>query len=70
MVRKNGLRLWAVAFWLLAWQLAAVLLEAAYPNGGLLLASPAASLARLGELAATLSVAGLALALILRVLLF
>ena len=52
MVRKNGLRLWAVAFWLLAWQLAAVLLEAAYPNGGLLLASPAASLARLGELAA------------------
>ena len=51
--RKAGLRLWAVAFWLLAWQLAAVLLEAAYPNGGLLLASPAASLARLGELAAT-----------------
>ena len=53
MARKNGLRLWAVGFWLLVWQLAAVLLAAAYPHGGLLLASPLASLRRLGELAVT-----------------
>ena len=46
MARKNGLRLWAVGFWLLVWQLAAVLLAAAYPHGGLLLASPLASLRR------------------------
>ncbi len=53
MARKNGLRLWAVAFWLLAWQLGAMALAAAYPHGELLLASPLASLRRLGELAAT-----------------
>ena len=51
--RKAGLRPWAVAVWLLAWQLGAMALAAVYPHGGLLLASPAASLARLGELAAT-----------------
>ena len=51
MARKDGLRLWAVAFWLLAWQLAAVLLEAAYPHGELLLASPLASFRRLAAAA-------------------
>lgn len=53
MARKNGFRLWAVGVWLLAWQLAAMALAAAYPHGRLLLASPLAALARLGELAAT-----------------
>lgn len=46
-------RYWSVAFWLLAWQLGAMALAAAYPHGGLLLASPLASLRRLGELAIT-----------------
>ena len=53
MARKNGLRLRAVAFWLLVWQLGAMALAAAYPHGGLLLASPLASLWSLGELAVT-----------------
>lgn len=53
MARKNGLRLRAVVFWLLVWQLGAMALAAAYPHGGLLLASPLASLWRLGELAVT-----------------
>ena len=50
---RGGLRLWAAALWLLAWQLAAMLLAAAYPHGGLLLASPLSSLMRLTELAVT-----------------
>ncbi len=47
------MRLWAVAVWLLAWQLASMVLAAAWPHGRLLLASPLVSLRRLGELAAT-----------------
>ncbi len=53
MVRKSIFRPWAAAFWLLAWQLGATALASAYPHGGLLLASPLAALARLGELAVT-----------------
>lgn len=51
--RKGGPCPWAAVFWLLVWQLAAMALAAAYPHGELLLASPLASLARLGELAVT-----------------
>ncbi len=51
--RRGALRLWAVVLWLAAWQLAAVILAAAYPHGGLLLASPLSALRRLGELAVT-----------------
>ena len=55
MVRPKGtLRLWAVLFGLLVWQAAAMALAAAYPHGGLLLASPLAALGRLGELAVTM----------------
>lgn len=50
---RGTLRLWAAAFWLAVWQLAAMGLAAAYPHGDLLLASPLSSLARLGELAVT-----------------
>lgn len=53
MARKSTLRLWAVAFWLAVWQLASMGLAAAYPYGGLLLASPLEALERLGELACT-----------------
>ena len=35
--KKTSLRLWAVAFWLVVWQLAAMALRAAYPHGELLL---------------------------------
>ena len=41
MDRKTDLRLWAVLFWLAAWQIAAMALAAVYPHGELLLASPA-----------------------------
>ena len=51
--RKNHLRLWAVLFWLLVWQIAAMAMAAAYRHGGLLLASPLTALGRLLELAAT-----------------
>ena len=51
--KKQNVRLWAVAFWLIVWQLAAMALHAAYPHGALLLASPLSALARLGELAVT-----------------
>ena len=52
-MRGGGpIRLWAAAFWLLVWQLAAMALAAAYPHGNLLLASPLASLGRLLALAA------------------
>lgn len=50
---KTPLRLWAVAFWLAVWQLAAMAMAAAYRHGGLLLASPLTALRRLGELAVT-----------------
>lgn len=49
------IRPWAVAVWLLAWQGASMALAAAYPHGGLLLASPVDALLRLGELARTVS---------------
>ena len=51
--KKASLRLWAVAFWLVVWQLAAMALRAAYPHGELLLASPVNVLLRLGQLAVT-----------------
>ena len=44
--KKQNVRLWAVAFWLIVWQLAALALHAAYPHGALLLPSPVSSLAR------------------------
>ena len=49
----NQIRLWAVAFWLLVWQIAAMALDALYPQGHLLLPSPLSALLRLGELALT-----------------
>ena len=51
--KKQNVRLWAVAFWLIVWQLAAVALHAVYPHGALLLPSPVSSLARLWTLAST-----------------
>ena len=53
MDRKTDLRLWAVAFWLAVWQIAAMALAAVYPHGELLLASPVDVLLRLGQLAVT-----------------
>ena len=54
MGKKNSkIRLWAVTFWLVVWQLAAMGLARAYPHGSLLLASPFAVLYRLGQLAVT-----------------
>lgn len=50
---KNSIKPWAVAFWLLVWQGASMLFARWLPFGGLLLASPLAALARLGELALT-----------------
>lgn len=50
---QNSIRLWAVAVWLLVWQGASMALKAAYPHGGLLLASPVSALLRLRELART-----------------
>ena len=50
---KTPLRRWAVRFWLLVWQIAAMAMAAAYRHGGLLLASPVTALGRLLELAAT-----------------
>lgn len=47
---KGPLRAWAVLAWLAVWQLAAMALAAAYPHGGLLLASPVQAAARLLEL--------------------
>ena len=51
--KKQNVRLWAVAFWLIVWQLAAMALHAAYPHGALLLPSPVSSLAQLWTLAGT-----------------
>ena len=50
---RQPIRVWAVVFWLIVWQLAAVALHAAYPHGALLLPSPVSSLARLWTLAGT-----------------
>lgn len=50
---RTAIRLWAAAVWLLIWQGASMALAAAYPHGGLLLASPATALIRLGELSLT-----------------
>lgn len=52
-VEKPRIRPWAVVFWLLVWQGASMLMKAAYPHGGLLLASPVDALLRLMELAMT-----------------
>ena len=54
-MRKEGqpIRVWAIIFWLIVWQLAAMVLHAAYPHGALLLPSPLAALARLMALAGT-----------------
>lgn len=54
-MRKEGqpIRVWAIVFWLIVWQLAAMALHAAYPHGALLLPSPVSSLARLISLAST-----------------
>lgn len=46
-------KLWAIAFWLLVWQLGSMALAAAMPHGGLLLASPLSALQRLLELLPT-----------------
>ena len=43
-------RLWPILFWLLAWQGGSMALAAAYPSGGLLLASPVRAGLRLLEL--------------------
>ena len=51
--KHTEIRLWAVLLWVCLWQLAAMVLAAAYPHGTLLLASPVAVLLRLGELAVT-----------------
>lgn len=50
---RQPIRAWALVFWLLVWQLAAMLLRAAYPHGALLLPSPLSSLTRLWTLAGT-----------------
>lgn len=51
--KQDRVRPWAVAVWLLVWQGASMALAAAYPHGGLLLASPVDALLRLGELVRT-----------------
>ena len=53
MRKRQSIRVWAVVFWLIVWQLAAMALRAAYPHGALLLPSPVSSLARLWALAGT-----------------
>lgn len=50
---RQPIRVWAIIFWLIVWQLAAMALHAAYPHGALLLPSPLAALARLMALAGT-----------------
>jgi len=50
-VSKPKLR--AIAFWLLVWQAGSMALAAAFPHGGLLLASPLSALRRLWELLPT-----------------
>ena len=46
-------RPWAVLFWLVVWQGAAMAMDAAFSHGDLLLPSPLSALARLGTLAMT-----------------
>ena len=48
---QNRIRLWAVLFWLVIWQVGSMALRALYPHGHLLLPSPVSALVRLGELA-------------------
>ena len=52
-MKRHPIRPWAVLFWLLAWQGAAMALAAAFPHGELLLASPVSALVRLVSLAGT-----------------
>lgn len=52
-MKRHPIRPWAVLFWLLAWQGAAMALAAAFPHGELLLASPVSVLVRLASLAGT-----------------
>ena len=54
--KKQNVRLWAVVFWLVVWQVAAMALHTAYPHGTLLLPSPLAALARLMALAGTAAI--------------
>ena len=51
--KPQKIRVWAVVFWLLIWQGAAMALRALYPHGALLLASPLSALERLFTLAGT-----------------
>ncbi|WP_295582993.1 ABC transporter permease [uncultured Oscillibacter sp.] len=51
--KQTALRPWAVAVWLLVWQGASLAFRLLFPHGELLLASPLAALARLGQLALT-----------------
>ena len=51
--KPKKIRVWAVVFWLLIWQGAAMSLRALYPHGALLLASPLSALERLFTLAGT-----------------
>ena len=53
MAEKQRLRPWAVAVWLLVWQVGSMLMAYVYPHGSILLASPIEAAARLLELAAT-----------------
>ena len=50
---KLQIRPWAVLCWLLVWQVGSMVMNAVYPYGHVLLASPLAALVRLGELAGT-----------------
>ena len=50
---QNRIRLWAVLFWLLVWQVGSMALQAVYSHGHLLLPTPVSALIRLGELALT-----------------
>ena len=50
-MKRQPIRVWAVLVWLAVWQAAGMFLAAAWPGGGLLLATPLAALARLAELA-------------------
>ena len=50
---KQHIRPWAVAVWLLIWQLGSMAMAWAYPHGSILLASPVQSALRLLELGAT-----------------
>lgn len=50
---QNRIRLWAVLFWLIVWQVGSMALQTLYPHGHLLLPSPVSALVRLGELALT-----------------